>query len=134
MAGERERLQKLNQDQLLIARLQRDVDLQEGHYRKYADNLEQIQIDGALASERMSNISVVQPATYDAQPVRPRLFVTLGIGLLFAVVGSLALALLCERVDRTFKTPEEIQHRLGLPVLASLPCTTPELLTGNRKR
>jgi uncharacterized protein involved in exopolysaccharide biosynthesis len=134
LASERDRLQKLNGDQLLIARLQREVDLQEGHYRKYADNLEQIQIDGAFASERMSNISVVQPATYDAQPVRPRLFVTLGIGLLCAVVGGLTLALLCEHMDRTFKTPEEIQHRLGLPVLASLPCTTPELLTGNRTR
>ena len=134
LASERERLQKLNQDQLLIARLQREVELHEGHYRKYADNLEQIQIDGALASERMSNISVVQPATFDGKPVRPRPLVTLAMGFFCAIAGSFVLALLCERLDRTLKTPEEIQYRLGLPVLASLPYSTPESLAGNRKR
>ncbi len=121
LASERDRLRDLNRDQLRIARLQREVELHEGHYRKYAENLRQLQIDGALAAEKLSNISVVQPATYDARAVSPRLSVLLGSGFLFALVGSLALAFLSERLGSSFMTPEEVEARLGLPVLATVP-------------
>jgi uncharacterized protein involved in exopolysaccharide biosynthesis len=131
LAAERARLKKLNSDQMRLARLQREVELHESHYRKYAENLQQLQIDGALASEKMSNISVVQPATFDARPVRPRRSTILGAGLVFAVLGSIGLALLCERLSPAFTTPEEVQDRLGLPVLATVPCLRHRPLTRN---
>jgi uncharacterized protein involved in exopolysaccharide biosynthesis len=122
LAQERKQLEAFNRDQVRIVRQQREVDLAEGHYRKYADNLQQLQVDTALASEKLSNISVVQPATFDAEPVKPRLLAYLGGGFLAALLGGLGLVLLCERLDRSLKTPEEVQHQLGLPVLASVPC------------
>src|SRR5439155_15789128 len=114
LAQQRERLAEFNRDQLRIARLQREVELHEGHYRKYADNLQQLQIDGALARELMSNISIVQPATFDAKPARPQLLMTLGIGFVLALVGSAGLALLCERLAPSLPTPEEDPHLLGV--------------------
>ena len=131
LARQRERLEQINRDQVRIARLQRQFELREGHYRKYADNLEQLQVDTALATEKLSNISVVQPATFDARTVRPRLLMTLGLGLLFALGGSLGLAVLCDRLSSSFRGPEEVQQALGLPVLASLPRLSPAQLPRN---
>src|SRR5262249_19209519 len=127
------RLREFSRDQLRVARLQREVDLHEAHYRKYADNLEQLQIDGALEAEKISNISIVQPATYDAKPVRPRPLLNLGLGLLFALLGGLGLALLLASLDPSLKTPEEVEQRLGLPALASIPYQSPRLREHNGK-
>src|SRR5439155_6681219 len=70
---QRAEFKALNENTLRIARLEREFGLQESHYRKYAENLEQAQIDRALEVERISNISVVQPATLEIEPVQPRL-------------------------------------------------------------
>jgi uncharacterized protein involved in exopolysaccharide biosynthesis len=123
LARERTRLKQFNRDQLAVARLKREVDLQEAHYRKYADNLEQVQIDSALESEKLSNISVVQPATFDARPIQPRWLVNLGLGFLAALLGGVGLVMLLEARDRSLKTPEDGPQRLGL-------ASVPELASG----
>src|SRR5262249_9114031 len=121
-------LKTFNENSLRLARLEREFSLQESHYRRYAENLEQAQIDRALEAERISNISLMQPATYEMEPVRPRLLVNFGVGLLVAVFGSLGLALLAERLDPSVRTPEDVEQRLGLPLLASVPELDPRRL------
>ena len=125
LRGQRERewgaLRLLNENGLRVAALQREVDLQAARYRKYSENLEQARIDRALEDERISNINVVQPATLDAQPVKPRRLLFVAAGFLLALTGSLGLAWLAERLDHSVRTPEEVEKILGLPVLASLP-------------
>ncbi len=118
---QREELKALNENSLRVARLEREISMQDSHYRRYAENLEQAQIDRALEAERISNISIVQPATLDADAVRPRLLVNFGVGLLLAVLGGAALALLAERLDPSVRTPEDVETWLGLPVLAAVP-------------
>jgi uncharacterized protein involved in exopolysaccharide biosynthesis len=97
LARERAALKEFNEDVIRLGRLQREVDQNEAHYRKYADNLEQSQIDETLKLERISNISVVQPATRDPKPTRPRLLLNLTLGLVFGLGGAVAVALLAER-------------------------------------
>jgi uncharacterized protein involved in exopolysaccharide biosynthesis len=118
---QRGELKSLNENSLRVARLERELALQESHYRRYADNLEQAQIERALEAGRLSNISLVQPATYDPIPVRPRLLLYFGLGLLLAVFGSLGVALAAERLDPSVKTPQDLEKQLGLPVLATVP-------------
>lgn len=93
---ERTALNKLTEDELRLARLQRDVDLQTIHYRRYADNLEQTQIDRALELEKISNLSIVQPATYEPEPVRPQTLLFLAAGFVLALTGSVGLAFAAE--------------------------------------
>lgn len=113
---QRAEFKTLNENSLRIARLERELGLQDSLYRRYAENLDQAQIDRALEAGRMSNISIVQPATYDINPVRPRLQVYFGLGLLLAVFGSLGLALLAERLHPSVKTPEDLEKRQEVPV------------------
>jgi uncharacterized protein involved in exopolysaccharide biosynthesis len=109
LAGERQRLDQFSRDQLRVARLQREVDLQDAHYRKYADGLHQAQIDHALEAQRISNINVVQPATYDVRPVRPSLAVNLGLGLMAAALSSVGLALVLGSLDLSLHSPKDIE-------------------------
>jgi uncharacterized protein involved in exopolysaccharide biosynthesis len=101
LAREREGLKAFNRSQLDVARQQRVVDLQDGLYRKYTESVEQAQIDEALTQERITNISIVQPATYELKPIRPRVGTTLAVGLLFALLGSAGLALAAEYLKGT---------------------------------
>jgi uncharacterized protein involved in exopolysaccharide biosynthesis len=97
---ERSALKTLNDNDLRLAKLQREVDLNAAEYRKYAENLEQTRIDQALKLEKISNISIAQPATCELNPVRPRLLFNFGVGLVLAVLGSGGLAFLAEYRSR----------------------------------
>lgn len=125
-------LQTLNRGELVITRLQRDLELQTLQYRKYAESREQAEIDRSLEEKRISNISIVQPATRDTEPVRPRPLLYLGLGLVIAVVGSFALAVVSENLDGSLKSVEEVEAVLGLPVLASLPYQKSHTAVGER--
>lgn len=121
LAALRRDLKTLNENELRIAQLQREVELKDANYRRYAANLEQARIDQVLESQRISNISVVQPATYEPTPVRPRVVLNLVAGFAVALFGSLGVALLLESLDHSLRTPEDIERRLELPALASIP-------------
>jgi polysaccharide biosynthesis protein PslE len=96
LADARGKLAGLNENESEIMKLAREVELNDFSYRKYSENLEQARIDEALQIERISNISVVQPASYEVKPVRPRRLLTLVVGLLVGSCGSVGLALVAE--------------------------------------
>lgn len=106
LADVRSSLEMLNTNDIRIAQLKRKIDLCETDYRKYAVNLEQARIDHAMETERMSNLSVVQPASYEPRAIRPRKTVNLIIGMIIALGGALALPLLAEYVRRSYQ-PED---------------------------
>jgi uncharacterized protein involved in exopolysaccharide biosynthesis len=105
LAEQQVELKALNDNGLKVARLEREISLQDAHYRRYADNLEQAKIDRALEAERISNISIVQPATSDIEPVRPKLLVNFGVGLVLALAAGLGLAYWSDRKVRPEQPP-----------------------------
>lgn len=121
IAGAKDRLQTLIENELRIATLQREVQLQDISYRKYTDNLEQANIDHALEAAQISNINVVQPATFIEKPVSPKILLNLIAGLFGGVVAAIGLAIFCDALDHSLKTPEEIEEKLSLPLLVSIP-------------
>ncbi|HUY31662.1 MAG TPA: hypothetical protein VMV69_02705 [Pirellulales bacterium] len=134
LTAERTRLERFNDHELKLAKLERTIELEDANYRKYAENLEQANIDQALELERISNINIVQPATFEAKPVRPRPLINLALGIAAGLFGALALALAADRADHSFRTPDDIERRLDLPVLASIPRMTPKQFVTNGKR
>ena len=117
----RKRARVLNDEGRKIASLEREVLITEANYRRYAGSLEQARIDEALQIEKISNISVVQPATLPINPARPRTMFNLAIGLFLAIGGAVGIALVSGYLDHTIKTPEEVRERLHVATLASIP-------------
>lgn len=71
-----------------------------------------------LQDTRETNVRIVDHALVPGGPFRPSLRKDLTYGLLLGLLAGLGVALLIEFLDRTIKTPEELERRLGLPTLA----------------
>lgn len=81
-------------------------------------------IEGARASptdEPAIKVSLVQPALLPATPVSPQPVRNVGLAFVLGLVVGVGLALLIEYLDTTIKHKEDVEDRLGLPVLASVP-------------
>ena len=116
-------LKVVNDADFRITQLKREIDIYKTSYHKYSDSLEQARIDHALEVGNISNISVVQPATFPIKPIRPRKLLNLSLALFLGILGSIGLAFFCEYMDHSIKTPEQVKDDLQLPTLASIPRT-----------
>jgi len=104
----RQQFKQFTADEVSIVRLQRELELHTTNYKKYSDSNFQAQIERTLEEQRISNISIVQPATFDIKPVRPNVTVNMGLGLAFALAGGVGLALLLEHgAARRSRRPDE---------------------------
>jgi uncharacterized protein involved in exopolysaccharide biosynthesis len=121
LASARNDLKAINDSEVSLLQVQREVGIQEANYKKYFDKLEQARIDHALEMVKISNISVVQPATYPIKPVRPKRLLNIALGLFLGIFGGIGLAFICEYMDHSFRKPEDIKQKLDLPTLATIP-------------
>lgn len=96
----RARLAALNTAETQVARLERQRDLQQANFLKHSQGLEQTQIDAALESERISNISVVQPPLVDSRPVKPNRPLILVMSLVLATLASCGAAVVLEYLEQ----------------------------------
>jgi uncharacterized protein involved in exopolysaccharide biosynthesis len=117
----RREITELNNTEFKMVGLQRDLNLLEAKYRKYAENLEQTRVDQALLNNKISNISVVQAPTTLPEPVKPRKALNVVLGIILGILGGIGLGFCWEWVDHSLKTPRDIEEKLKLPILASIP-------------
>jgi uncharacterized protein involved in exopolysaccharide biosynthesis len=117
-----ERATMLSETGPKIAQLERQKELEETNYKYYEASLEKARIDETLDPSRMPNISIVQAPSPPEKSKRDYLKKVL-LGLVGGgVVGGLACALIIELVlDRTIKRPLELETRLRIPLLLSIP-------------
>jgi uncharacterized protein involved in exopolysaccharide biosynthesis/Mrp family chromosome partitioning ATPase len=121
LGAARQQLAPLNEAEMEIAALMRDISTQEANLQKYSENLEQARIDDAMENQRISNISIVQGATLPIQSIRPRKLLNLGLGLFLGGFGAILLAIVSELMDHTVKKPHDIEEKLHLPTLGYIP-------------
>jgi capsular exopolysaccharide synthesis family protein len=82
--------------------------------RKQSEN----DMQARLQDTRDSNVHIVDRAMVPGGPFYPSLRKDMSYGLLFGLLLGVGTALLIEFLDRTIKTAEEVERRLGLPTLA----------------
>jgi capsular exopolysaccharide synthesis family protein len=123
LAEARAHLRSLNDTATDMKRLKREIDMQEANYLKYTQNLEQARIDHALNTDRISNITVIQPATIPVKPVRPHRMLQLLLGCFFGFFGAIVLAFASEYFNHTIRAPREVEEKLRLLTLAYVPRT-----------
>jgi len=90
------RMQALNTEEVQLAELQRKVEHAESNFRNYSERMEIARLDQQLENERISNVNIIQPASFIEKPASPNRLLLLGLGLLFASCGSIGVMMLSE--------------------------------------
>lgn len=98
--------------------LKREVEIQQGFYESFNEQLKRHQL---LDESSSTQIRVVESAAAPADPIAPNKRFNLAIGLFVGLVIGLFLAFLREYLDDTYKTADEIQDYLELPVVGTIP-------------
>ncbi len=111
---------KLKEHEAVLAGLQREVDIARDEYRQYHDNYQRAKISSALDVGKISNVSIIQPATIPIEPNKSKRRRNVALSVFFGLVGSIGLAYGREYLDDSIKTNEDVKKRLGLPVLATI--------------
>ncbi|HHL31922.1 MAG TPA: hypothetical protein ENJ41_04990, partial [Oceanospirillales bacterium] len=73
------------------------------------------------ASVQTINARVLNKATVPEQPYKPNKRIMLIIGILSGLLLGMAIAFLLEHFDNTFRTSEEVENKLDVPVIGMLP-------------
>jgi polysaccharide biosynthesis transport protein len=121
LTGIHKEILAFNDNEEKIAQLQREKEIKEANYKEYTKKLEQARIDSALETEKISNISIAQAATSPLKPSGPNGGTNLALGFLAAAFGAVGLSFMAESLDHSLKRPEDVEKRLQLPLLTTIP-------------
>jgi polysaccharide biosynthesis transport protein len=126
----------LNLKELEFHRLDR---MRAQNEKLYAVLLEQMKEADLRRMMNTNNIRLVDNAKEPTAPIAPRVSTNVSIALLVGLLLGIGLAILREQLDNTLKTPEDVEHRLGVTFLGLLPDIAEEDLPsagpgGKRKR
>ncbi len=72
------------------------------------------------------NIRIVDPAEIPNKPSSPKIFLNFVLSLVTGLGLGLGLALFFEYLDKSIKTPEEMQQATGVPSIGLVPALRPE--------
>lgn len=97
---------------------QQEVDSNRALYDGLLNRFKEIGVAGGVG---INNISVVDSADVPQKPSSPRMFLNLAISLLAGIIVGGALAFALEQIDESIADPAEVERRLGLPLLGSVP-------------
>jgi uncharacterized protein involved in exopolysaccharide biosynthesis len=90
-------LRAINDQDLKIDRLNRQADLARDKYMQYSRNVEEARMDKALENERISNISILQPAVLAEKPISPSKPLVMAATLMLAIAATFVLVAGSER-------------------------------------
>ena len=98
--------------------LQRELDTTRTLYEALLQRYKEVGVTGGVTA---NNISIVDLATPPGGPSKPNMMMNMALAALLGLgLGGLA-ALILEALDETLATPDDVEKKLGLPVLGVTP-------------
>ena len=114
-------LERLNRIGAQFNHLQRQVEINRQNHKLYVTKLEESRISNAMDTSKIASVSVIQAALTPLKPIKPRKLLNIILAVFLGGIGGLGIAFFTEYLDHSFKTKEEVENLLKLPVLASIP-------------
>lgn len=97
---------------------QRDVDTNRELYDGLLQRYKEIGLAGGVGA---NNIAIVDNAEVAERPSSPRPLLNMALALVFGLVAGVGAALALEQIDEAIADPTEVEKRLGLPLLGTIP-------------
>jgi capsular exopolysaccharide synthesis family protein len=129
--GSRRKAVELNLKELEYHRLDR---LRAQNEKLYGVLLEQTKEADLRRMMNTNNIRLVDAAPEPKAPIRPKIPVITGTGALIGLILGLALMFFAEQLDRSLKTPDDVEQRLGVSFLGLLPQAEDAVAAGANKK
>jgi uncharacterized protein involved in exopolysaccharide biosynthesis len=101
--------------------LEREVAINEANYKLYLTKFEEAKISESMDKQKIANVSVIEPAVPIMKPVKPKKRINVMIGGFLGLFAGIGMAFLMEFIHPVFRTREDVDHFLGLTVLATVP-------------
>jgi uncharacterized protein involved in exopolysaccharide biosynthesis/Mrp family chromosome partitioning ATPase len=112
------RLASTNSAQVGLLELERRAEASKAIYEAFLNRSKEV---AAQASIQRADAQVVSKAQVPVKPSAPNTKLNLALGLAFAIAAGLASVVSAEALDGAFHTSRDVQARLGLPSLGSIP-------------
>lgn len=104
-----------------MAILEAEAEMARNNVKVYETKRAETRMSVELRKATFSNVAVMSPPYIPAEPFFPQKVILLALALAVGLFIGMAIAVLLEMLDDSFKLPEEITTATGLPVLASFP-------------
>lgn len=121
----RKRVEQLKSEYLDLRRrsiqyniYQQEVDTNRALYDGLLQRFKEIGVAGGVG---INNVAIVDPADIPELPSSPNLVLNILISILAGVGIGAGLAFALEQLDEAIADPAEVERRLGLPLLGSIP-------------
>jgi len=101
-----------------LAELQREVDTNRQLYELFYSRMRETAQTGDLESV---NARVVQAAVVPTVPISPRKKAAVMMALAFSLAAGIGAAFLLEQLSNTIRSSSDVEEKLGLPLLGSVP-------------
>jgi capsular exopolysaccharide synthesis family protein len=111
-------IQKISRKEFEVRELQREVEANRTLYDTFMTRLKET---SATSDLETANARVVDPAVVPNAPIRPMKGLVVALSGILALVGGAGITLLLQILNNTFKSIEEVESKLNLPVLGILP-------------
>ncbi|ASL29061.1 GumC family protein [Azotobacter chroococcum] len=111
-------IQNISRKEFQVRELQREVDASRTLYETFMTRLKET---AATADLETANARVVDTATVPTTPVKPKKALIVALAGLLALLAGIGISLLLATLNNTFKSTEDIEGKLNLPVLGILP-------------
>ena len=118
-------IQKISRKEFQVRELMREV---EGNRALYDTFMTRMKETAATSDLDSANARVVDRAALPTEPITPQRGLIVAFAGALALMAGIGLSLLLEMLNNTFKSTEDVESKLNLPVLGILP------LIKNRQR
>ncbi len=112
------RLSTLPEKEMELVRLQRDYEINESIFKMLRQRYEETKI---VEAGKIAAVRVIDRARPPKFPIKPKKKRNLLFGLLVGVGLGIVGVTVAEQLDTSIKSVEEVESKLGLPVLGSIP-------------
>ncbi len=108
----------LNKKEMRYAILEREVETNKELHNLLLTKFKETNIAEDM---NITNIRLVKPAVTPEIPIKPKKKLNLILGAIMGLMTGIGFAFFLEYLDRTIKTPEQVEQYIQLPILAAIP-------------
>lgn len=98
--------------------IQREVDTSRTLYDGLLQRYKEVGVTGGVTS---NNIFIIDRAEPPEKPSKPQILFNLIVAIILGLGLGVVIAFVIEALDETLATPEDVESKLGLPVLGAVP-------------